>query len=62
MDSWSVGDLTGAGSCELEEIPARADEIERIDLKPAEVAEFLVSSLRGNSSLTALPDLREVSA
>jgi ADP-ribose pyrophosphatase YjhB (NUDIX family) len=61
MESWSIVDLTGPGSYELQEIPASADEIERIDLKPVEVAEFLASSLRSNSDLTALPSVRHAS-
>jgi ADP-ribose pyrophosphatase YjhB (NUDIX family) len=62
MDTWSKGDLTGAGSYEFQEIPVRAEEIERINLVPNEVAEFLVSSLRSNGRLTELPDLRDASA
>jgi ADP-ribose pyrophosphatase YjhB (NUDIX family) len=67
MDTWSFADRTGPefsepgrGSYELEEIPGDADAVAAIDLKPSEIAEFLVSSLRGEGGLHALPDLREL--
>ncbi|MDR0343004.1 MAG: NUDIX domain-containing protein [Nocardiopsaceae bacterium] len=66
MNHWSFPDRTGPefsepgrGSYELEEIPAHAEAIEAIDLKPGEIAEFLTDALRSTGGLAALPDLRE---
>lgn len=67
MDRWSFADRTGPefsepgrGTYELEEIPSHADDVEAIDLKPDEIAEFLTNALRGTGGLAALPDLREM--
>src|SRR6266496_2366722 len=67
MDRWSFADRTGPefsepgrGTYELEEIPSHADDVEAIDLKPDEIAEFLTKALRGTAGLAALPDLREM--
>ena len=67
MDRWSFADRTGPefsepgrGTYELEEIPSDADDVEAIDLKPDEIAEFLTNALRGTGGLAALPDLREM--
>jgi 8-oxo-dGTP pyrophosphatase MutT (NUDIX family) len=66
MDRWSFADRTGPefsepgrGTYELEEIPSHADDVDAIDLKPDEIAEFLTNALRGTGGLGALPDLRE---
>lgn len=67
MDNWSFADRTGPefsepgrGTYELEEIPSNADDVEAIDLKPDEIAEFLTNALRSTGGLAALPDLREM--
>jgi 8-oxo-dGTP pyrophosphatase MutT (NUDIX family) len=67
MDNWSFADRTGPefsqagrGTYELEEIPSAADDVEALDLKPDEIAEFLTSALRGTGGLATLPDLREM--
>lgn len=67
IDTWSFEHRTGPefseagrGSYELEEIPSDADAIAAIDLKPDEIARFLVSALRSDGGLAALPDLRQV--
>ena len=67
MDRWSFArqnrarvQRTRARHIELEEIPSHADDVEAIDLKPDEIAEFLTNALRGTGGLAALPDLREM--
>jgi 8-oxo-dGTP pyrophosphatase MutT (NUDIX family) len=67
IDTWSFDHRTGPefgeagrGSYELEEIPSDADAIAAIELKPDEIARFLVNALRSDGGLAALPDLRQV--
>jgi ADP-ribose pyrophosphatase YjhB (NUDIX family) len=65
IDRWSFNDRRGPefsepgrGSYDLDLIPANADSIAAVDLKPEAVAQFLVRTLNETTSLFAVPDLR----
>ena len=46
------------GEYHLQPVPATAGAIQRIDLKPDALAQFLLNCLRGGTDLFTLPDLR----
>jgi len=65
IDRWSFPDRSGPefaeagrGRCGIDLVPATADSIARLDLKPAAIAQLLARALSGGGSLFTLPDLR----
>lgn len=50
------------GEYHLQPVPLTADALERIDLKPDALAQFLIRRLREGIDLFALPDLRSSQA
>lgn len=64
IDNWSFQDRTGPefaesgrGRYELDLVPATADSLASVELKPVAVAQFLITALQ-TTGLFALPDLR----
>jgi 8-oxo-dGTP pyrophosphatase MutT (NUDIX family) len=65
ITEWSFPDRTGPeftqadrGRYELDTVPASADALAAINLRPDQVAQLLIDALRSGGDLFTLPDLR----